>query len=218
MVHSVPHSPIDIYTSLTIKTHVQQRPHMFHRGQISLGEANRQKYNRATYHWAILVRPKAIRLESECAAYDVTDTVVMAADETGYHPADGTWRFRSRVPMYPLQSSDFLVGIDVGKLPKKVTNAQVRAVLERTPLPQSGQNPEQNCVSWTREAVVDLQRAGFVDGALGVEALMTVAMQKADGVMRDNCDPGKNEERFINIDIIRREVGAMVKAEQKKGE
>jgi hypothetical protein len=43
-----------------------------------------------------------------------------------------------------------------------------------------------------------------------------VAMQKADGVMRDGCDPGKNEERFIDIDIVRREVGAMVKAEQKQ--
>jgi hypothetical protein len=47
---------------------------------------------------------------------------------------------------------------------------------------------------------------------------MAVAMQKADGVMRDGCDPGKNEERFIDINIVRREVGAMVKAEQKKGE
>lgn len=191
---------------------------LFHRGQISLGEASRQKYNRAIYHWAILVRPKVIRLESQCATYDATDAVVMAADGTGYHPADGTWRFRSRVPMYPLQSSDFLVGIDIGKLPKNVTSAQIRAVLERTPLPRSGQSPEQNCVSWTREAVVDLQRAGFVDAALSVEALMTVAMQKADGVMRDGCDPGKNAERFVDIDMIRREVEAMVKAEQKKGD
>jgi hypothetical protein len=189
---------------------------LFHRGQISLGAANRQKYNRATYHWAILVHSKALRPESECATYDVTDAVVMAADGTGYRPADGTWRFRSRVPMCTLQASDFLVGVDVGKLPKKVTSAQVRAVLERTTLPRSGQEPEQNCVSWTREAVVDLQGAGFVDGALGVEALVAVAMQKADGVMRDGCDPGKNEERFIDIDIVRREVGAMVKAEQKQ--
>jgi hypothetical protein len=189
---------------------------LFHRGQLSLGEANRQKYHWAIYHWAILVRPKVIWLEAGCTTYDVTDAVAMITDGTEYHPADGTWRFRSRAPTYPLQSSSFLVGIDIGKLPKTVTSAQVGAVLERTPLPRSDQSPEQNCASWAREAVVGLQKAGFVDGALSVEALMTVAMQKADDVMRAGCDPGINEDGFIDTDTIRREVGAMAKAEQKK--
>ena len=188
---------------------------LFHRDQYSLGEENRQKYGWATYHWAILVRPKVIRRESKCTSYDVTDATVMTEDGTGYRPADGTWRFRSRVPVYPLTSSSFLVAIDIGKLPKNVTNVQVRAVLERTTVPRSGQDPEQNCVSWTRDAILDLQRAGFVDSALSVEDIMTVGMQKADIVMRDGA-PEKPEDRFIDVGVVSREIAAMKAAQKKK--
>jgi hypothetical protein len=188
---------------------------LFHRDQYSLGEENRQKYGWATYHWAILVRPKVVRRESKCTSYDVTDAAVMTEDGTGYRPADGTWRFRSRVPVYPLTSSSFLVAIDIGKLPKNVTSAQVRAVLERTTVPRSGQDPEQNCVSWTRDAILDLQRAGFVDSALSVEDIMTVGMQKADIVMRDGA-PEKPEDRFIDVGVVSREIAAMKAAQKKK--
>lgn len=188
---------------------------LFHRDQYSLGEENRQKYGWATYHWAILVRPKVIRRESKCTSYDVTDAAVMTEDGTGYRPADGTWRFRSRVPVYPLTSSSFLVAIDIGKLPKNVTSAQVRAVLERTTVPRSGQDPEQNCVSWTRDAILDLQRVGFADGALSVEDIMTVGMQRADIVMRDGA-PEKPEDRFIDVGVVSREIAAMKAAQKKK--
>ena len=188
---------------------------LFHRDQYSLGEENRQKYGWATYHWAILVRPKVVRRESKCTSYDVTDAAVMTEDGTGYRPADGTWRFRSRVPVYPLTSSSFLVAIDIGKLPKNVTSAQVRAVLERTTVPRSGQDPEQNCVSWTRDAILDLQRVGFADGALSVEDIMTVGMQRADIVMRDGA-PEKPEDRFIDVGVVSREIAAMKAAQKKK--
>lgn len=188
---------------------------LFHRDQYSLGEENRQKYGWATYHWAILVRPKVVRRESKCTSYDVTDAAVMTEDGTGYQPADGTWRFRSRVPVYPLTSSSFLVAIDIGKLPKNVTSAQVRAVLERTTVPRSGQDPEQNCVSWTRDAILDLQRVGFADGALSVEDIMTVGMQRADIVMRDGA-PEKPEDRFIDVGVVSREIAAMKAAQKKK--
>ena len=188
---------------------------LFHRDQYSLGEENRQKYGWATYHWAILVRPKVVRRESKCTSYDVTDAAVMTEDGTGYRPADGTWRFRSRVPVYPLTSSSFLVAIDIGKLPKNVTNVQVRAVLERTTVPRSGQDPEQNCVSWTRDAILDLQRVGFADGALSVEDIMTVGMQRADIVMRDGA-PEKPEDRFIDVGVVSREIAAMKAAQKKK--
>ena len=188
---------------------------LFHRDQYSLGEENRQKYGWATYHWAILVRPKVVRRESKCTSYDVTDAAVVTEDGTGYRPADGTWRFRSRVPVYPLTSSSFLVAIDIGKLPKNVTNVQVRAVLERTTVPRSGQDPEQNCVSWTRDAILDLQRVGFADGALSVEDIMTVGMQRADIVMRDGA-PEKPEDRFIDVGVVSREIAAMKAAQKKK--
>ena len=188
---------------------------LFHRDQYSLGEENRQKYGWATYHWAILVRPKVVRRESKCISYDVTDAAVMTEDGTGYRPADGTWRFRSRVPVYPLTSSSFLVAIDIGKLPKNVTSAQVRAVLERTTVPRSGQDPEQNCVSWTRDAILDLQRVGFAAGALSVEDIMTVGMQRADIVMRDGA-PEKPEDRFIDVGVVSREIAAMKAAQKKK--
>jgi hypothetical protein len=130
--------------------------------------------------------------------------------ESGYHPPDGIWRFRPREPVNPLNTGHFLVAVDIGKLPKTVTNAQVEALLERTTRPLSDKVPEQNCVTWTRDAIVDLQRAGFFDGSLGVEAIMEVAMQKADGIMKARRPPSV-KDRFTDIDVIRREVAALNK-------
>jgi hypothetical protein len=183
---------------------------LFHRDQYSLGPENRQKYNRATYHWAILIRPKDIRNVGKCASYDVSDAAVVHESGKNYLPADGAWRFRSKVPVNPLNTGHFLVAIDVSKLPKNVTNTQIKALLERTTLPRSGQQPEQNCVSWTRDAILDLQRAGFVDGALGVEDIMTVGMQKADLVLKDGA-PDDDEDRFIDVGIVKRGIAAMKK-------
>jgi hypothetical protein len=167
---------------------------VFHRDELSLGKENRQKYGWATYHWAILTRPKDVRKVSKSASYDVTDAAVLSKDGTRYLPADGSWHFRYRNPVSPLNSGHFLVATDIGKLPKNVTYAQVKDLLARTTWPQSGQVPVQNCVSWTREAILDLQRAGFVDGNLSIEDILTVAMRKADFVV-SNGAPGKNEDR-----------------------
>jgi hypothetical protein len=111
----------------------------------------------------------------------------------------------------PLNTGHFIVAVDIGKLPKNVTNAPVEALLERTTLPLSDQTPERSCVTWTRDAIVDLQRAGFVDGSLSVEAVMAVAMQKADAVMRDKRPPKNLKDRFIDVDVVRWEIAAMEK-------
>jgi hypothetical protein len=130
--------------------------------------------------------------------------------ESGYQLPDGVWRFRPREPVNPLNKGHFLVAVDIGKLPKNVTNAQVEALLERTTRPLSDKVPEQNCVTWTRDAVVDLQRAGFVDDSLSVEAVMVVAMQEADSVMKAHRPP-KPKDRFIDVNVIRRKVAALNK-------
>jgi len=182
---------------------------LFHRDQYSLGPENRQKYNWATYHWAILIRPKDIRNVAKCASHDVTDATMKDASGK-YLPADGTWHFRSKTPVNPLNTGHFLVAIDVGKLPKNVTNTEIKALLARMPLPQSGQSPEQNCVSWTRDAILELQQAVYVDGDLSVEDIMAVGMQQADFVMKNGA-PEEKEDRFIDVRIVKREIAAMRK-------
>jgi hypothetical protein len=188
---------------------------LFHRDQYFLGKENRQRYGWATYHWAILIRPKDIRKVSKCASHDVTDAATMDETGTRYLPADGTWRFRSKNPVNPLNTGHFLVAIDVGKLPKSVTNTQIKALLAHTSLPKSGQSPERNCVSWTRDAFLALQRAGFVDGAFSVEDVMAEEMQEADLVMRDGV-PDKDEYRFIDVGVVSRKIAAMKAAQENR--
>ena len=219
--HHIPHPLVDTEPQLLLQLHqdhVQQRPRM-HRAVPSRPVLARQrkpaKIRLGNLPLGDLGPAQVVRRESKCTSYDVTDAAVMTEDGTGYRPADGTWRFRSRVPVYPLTSSSFLVAIDIGKLPKNVTSAQVRAVLERTTVPRSGQDPEQNCVSWTRDAILDLQRVGFAAGALSVEDIMTVGMQRADIVMRDGA-PEKPEDRFIDVGVVSREIAAMKAAQKEK--
>jgi hypothetical protein len=49
-----------------------------------------------------------------------------------------------------------------------------------------------------------------VDDSLSVEAVMVVAMQEADSVMKAHRPP-KPKDRFIDVDVIRRKVAALNK-------
>ncbi|KAK4574084.1 hypothetical protein LTR86_001845 [Recurvomyces mirabilis] len=82
------------------------------------------------------------------------------------------------------------------------------ALLAQTSLPQKGRIPSQNCVTWTRDAITDLQRAGIVDDTLDVHDIMRGAFQKADLVMSDG-PPRDPKDRFIDLDVLRREIATM---------
>ncbi|KJX92313.1 hypothetical protein TI39_contig5872g00008 [Zymoseptoria brevis] len=66
----------------------------------------------------------------------------------------------------------------IGKLPNGVTIDHVEGVLKSVPLPVKNQNPEQNCYTWLREAIVALQQAGYAD-AINVNEAINSGMARA---------------------------------------
>lgn len=68
--------------------------------------------------------------------------------------------------------------IMVGKIPNDVTKEQVTAVLLGIPLPRTDTEPVENCVSWTKEALAELQQKGWAD-QFDIQSFMHHALERA---------------------------------------
>nr|POE92411.1 hypothetical protein CFP56_69658 [Quercus suber] len=171
---------------------------VFHRNELSIGEANRQRYGWATYHWAVLVRPKDFNRIGRSASYDVTDAPRQPPGGAfGDINPNRDWWFRRRTDVNPFNSSAFLAAVTIGKLPKGVRADQVETVLAQVPLPRKTQTPEQNCTTWIRHAIAALQQAGYAEN-IAVDDIMKTAMEEGDKVYYSGA-PSNNENRFTNV-------------------
>ncbi|KAK7698856.1 hypothetical protein SLS57_012499 [Botryosphaeria dothidea] len=166
---------------------------VYHRDQESLGP-NRQRLGHAAYHWAILIIPKSGG-GPVCWAFDVTNG---AKPATGLNTQDlnphGDWWYRSRTDADKERSSHLLAMAMIGKLPPGVFFGDVDSVLRQLPVPQRHQIPEENCVSWTRDAIRALERAGYSEN-LSVEHVMNSGLRFADEVMNRS----KNAQTVQNL-------------------
>lgn len=82
-------------------------------------------------------------------------------------------------------------------MPKNLTSDAVRDLLESLPLPVKGRTPEENCVTWIRNAIEALQQAGCAE-QLDVDSVLTSAIRQGDKVMK-NGRPRKSEDMFLNL-------------------
>lgn len=154
----------------------------FHRDEKSLGDDNRLQLGQAIYHWAILIRPKDYDENTERRSFDVTDAVRLDGLGNNLNP-DFNWWFRDREPINPLKTTHFLGAVMIGKLPGNAGVEDVRNVLVRVPLPEKGQTPEQNCVTWSRQAILALQQTGYAE-SIDVDEIMNAAMTLARVTMK----------------------------------
>lgn len=169
---------------------------VFHRDKLSLGEANRQRYGLAIYHWAILIRPKDLKRLGSSTVYDSTDGVRVDSHFQDLNP-NRDWWFRTRSLLDPLSTGHFLGAVMVGKVPKNLKAEQIQALLEKIPLPVRNQNPEQNCATWIQYAVKALQEAGCAE-ALSVDTIMREAIRLGDRVLK-NGRPKDSRQMFKNL-------------------
>ena len=51
----------------------------------------------------------------------------------------------------------------IGKVPNEITDGEIQAHLDSVPLPIKDAVPEQNCVSWTRDAIQKLQAQSIAE-------------------------------------------------------
>lgn len=67
----------------------------------------------------------------------------------------------------------------IGKVPNEVTYAKIHGLLRAIPLPQKGALPEENCVTWTRNAICKLQENGLAE-QFNLDRFMDDALAFAD--------------------------------------
>lgn len=155
---------------------------LFVRGDKSAGPS-RQQLGPAAFHWSILIAPKVQSLR-DCTAFDVSDGNRLSAGGNNTIINVGQeWYFRTRL-VDPTRSLSMLAQIMVGKVPKGVTREAIGRALEAISIPSKHANPEENCVSWTIEALVTLQAMGAVESTIDMHALEEYALTQADERLR----------------------------------
>ncbi|KAJ5550595.1 hypothetical protein N7535_001462 [Penicillium sp. DV-2018c] len=153
---------------------------LHHRYALSIGE-NRQRLGHAAYHWGILIAPKRSK-GPDCYAFDATDGIILDSGRD-LNP-EGNWHFREKANHNPEKDGHFLGRVMIGKVPNEVTYAEIHGLLAAIPLPQKGALPEQNCVTWTRAAICELQRKGLVE-QFDLDRFMDESLAFADRRLKD---------------------------------
>ncbi|KND86749.1 hypothetical protein TOPH_08602 [Tolypocladium ophioglossoides CBS 100239] len=106
-----------------------------HRDELSLGN-NRDRLGYEAFHWGIL-----------CNAYDVSDGATIDPDTWQDLNPSREWYFRPKHGVDPVRSGRLLGRIIIGKVPKNITDADIKALLADVPLPAQNATPQQSCVT-----------------------------------------------------------------------
>lgn len=110
----------------------------------------------ARFHWAVWVVPKGST--GRGASYQVR-----YEDAYTNVPGSGGWKCLYDADDDYVGDPTVIGRLMIGKLPPGVSHEDVRAVLEKVALPREDAEPLENCVSWTREAVRELQQWGWAE-------------------------------------------------------
>ncbi|KAL5002914.1 hypothetical protein BDV10DRAFT_87017 [Aspergillus recurvatus] len=183
------------------------------RGKNSLGE-NRTRLGFSAYHWGILISPRDAHshLHSSSAApasrgdhvhFDVTDSVYI---DPATNENSDDWRFRERRSSDPVAEFMILGRVYVGKFHGQLSPAvslssasqrdfesgvvRLRERLSGISVPRKELEREDNCVSWTKEAIAVLRDIGVVEEKFDIDEFMRVALGFADECLHEIGENG----------------------------
>ncbi|KAG5985103.1 hypothetical protein E4U43_006114 [Claviceps pusilla] len=131
---------------------------LYHRDHYSTGHY-RQLFKYEAFHWGLLITPQ-VSIGKDCFAADATD-------RSGYNPVTMrmdnptmSWWINHRV-VDPAASSKLLGRIVIGEIPGEISFDDFQELLDKVPLPEKNQHPQQSCVTWAVSAIVEMQKLGW---------------------------------------------------------
>jgi hypothetical protein len=160
---------------------------LYFRQGISNNPDLRQEYGLAAYHWSLLIQPKGS--EGLGSTYDVKFT-----DAYGNLPGSGGWQYYYRSDADMRRSRAILCQIMIGKLEPGTSPDDVNELLRRIPIPVENTDPVQNCVTWLRYALRQLQQQGCAED-FDIDEFMAFALRLGDEKLGQ--DPGLRGQPFL---------------------
>lgn len=90
----------------------------------------------------------------------------------------------------------------IGKLPKDVTIKDINDMLQNLPLPREDADPVENCVTWTKCAIVELQQRNWVEQC-DINKFMDDAIVLGDKWYQSSPDlkAGSKKVNYTNRDM-----------------
>lgn len=135
---------------------------LFDRGHFSRGNS-RRVFRFEAYHWGILVMPTEATPAADCQAFEATD--VSEIDPATFRMNNPTmdWWFRPKKAIGVEGAAKLLGRVVVGQVPEdEAGHDALDAFFRAVPLPVKNTDPQQSCVTWTVDAIRNLQDAGWV--------------------------------------------------------
>lgn len=173
---------------------------IYHRDRFSSGNS-RRVFGYGAFHWGILFIPSfgssnpssslSFSTESEeYYAYDSTDAT--ALDPVTFRVVNPSmdWWFRSK-KVTPDESTK-LIGRIILTTNSDLAGDDVQAALKSVPLPVKNTHPQQNCVTWTEDALKEMQDKEWV-AQFDVAEFKDWALSKADEWIK-----GKTTDEAVN--------------------
>lgn len=139
--------------------------------QFVTADSNSHALGPSRFHWAIWIEPKGSKGKGAC--YQVFY-------EPAYSniPGSGGWTYDYRPDTNYKTSNSIVVRIMIGKLPNGTGYNDVDSVLREIELPREHAPSLENCVTWTQEAIDQLQRRNCAE-SFSTSRFMDHALQRA---------------------------------------
>jgi len=129
--------------------------HIFNNGQ------RQTELERNDFLWSIVVRKRTSKSHDNYC-FDVRQTN-LESSRSDQSRSVGDWQFRAITKCDPSEEDRLLGHVMIGKIPHSVSHDQILDILEALPLPQSNKNPEENEVTWIRNAIHRLQLEDYAE-------------------------------------------------------
>jgi hypothetical protein len=156
-------------------------------------DANSHAIGPARFHWAIWIEPKGSKGAESCYQ-------VISQPAYSNIPGSGGWAYNYRPNADYTKSNSMIVRIMIGKLPKDTSYDDVNAILRQIRLPRENAQSLENCVTWTKAAIDQMQRRRWAE-SFSIRRFVNHARQRAshlydtrkweDAKIKENYTPRK---------------------------
>ena len=169
---------------------------LYHRDHFSKGQA-RRTFGPDGFHWAIaIITPGPDELEAGRRVFDATDASEINPVTFRLNNPSMEWWFRDQQTEDSTLAAKLLGHLVIGRVPEDVQPDDLHHFFSAISLPVKDSNPQESCRTWVLDAIVALQKRGWVPH-FELEPFQDEAVEYADERLDDPDTKEPSTKYFV---------------------